>query len=251
MMQAGLDDRQFAIIAGSGFKSFADDAPALTIDTEFGPAAGRIRELKYGDRVVYFLPRHGEAVSIPAHAVNYRANMKALAHIGTECVIALNTVGSIPADVHPGQIAVPDQIIDYTWGREHSIYGDSGEVDHIDFTMPFSSSLRQALVDAARLAEVAVHNGGTYAVTQGPRLETAAEVRRLERDGAAYIGMTAMPEASLARELGMEYACLSLVVNQAAGKGHMPIHADIEASTMTARLQAMKIMRSFFGAVEE
>ena len=245
-----LDDGQFAIIAGSGFESFADDAPELAIETEFGPPAGHIRELDYGERVVYYLPRHGDSVSIPAHAVNYRANMKALARIGTEFVIALNTVGSIPADVHPGQIAVPDQLIDYTWGRDHSIYGSSGDIDHIDFTTPFSTPLRIALMDAARLAEVDVHDGGTYAVTQGPRLETAAEVRRLERDGAAYIGMTAMPEASLARELGMEYACLSLVVNRAAGKGQLPIHADIEASTMTARMQAMKIMRAFFGAAE-
>ena len=246
----GFEDRQFAIIAGSGFKSFADDSPALEIDTEYGPPAGRIRELDYGDRVVYFLPRHGEAVSIPAHAVNYRANMKALARVGTACVVAVNTVGSIPANIHPGHIAVPDQIIDYTWGREHSIYGDSDDLDHIDFTTPFSTSLRSALIDAARLAEVDVYDGGVYAVTQGPRLETAAEVSRLERDGAAYIGMTAMPEASLARELGMEYACLSLVVNHAAGKGQKPIHADIEDSTMTARMQAMKILRAFFGAIE-
>ena len=249
-MRTGLEGRQFAIVAGSGFQSFADDAPALAVDTKFGPPAGRIRELDYGDRVVYFLPRHGEAISIPAHAVNYRANMKALSQLGTQCVIALNTVGSIPANVHPGQIAVPDQIIDYTWGREHSIYGDSDEIDHIDFTSPFSTPLRHSLVGAARAAEVDVHDGGIYAVTQGPRLETAAEVSRLERDGAAYIGMTAMPEASLARELGMEYACLSLVVNYAAGKGQNPIHADIEASTMTARMQAMKILRAFFGAVE-
>ena len=161
-MRTGLEGRQFAIVAGSGFQSFADDAPALAVDTKFGPPAGRIRELDYGDRVVYFLPRHGEAISIPAHAVNYRANMKALSQLGTQCVIALNTVGSIPANVHPGQIAVPDQIIDYTWGREHSIYGDSDEIDHIDFTSPFSTPLRHSLVGAARAAEVDVHDGGIY-----------------------------------------------------------------------------------------
>ena len=244
------DDRQFAIIAGSGFRAFADDAPGLAIDTEFGAPAGKIRKLYYGKRLVYFLPRHGDAISIPAHAVNYRANVKALAALDTDCVIALNTVGSIPANVHPGEIAVPDQIIDYTWGRAHTIYGDSDDIDHIDFTTPFSTVLRAALIDAARLAAVEVHDGGIYAVTQGPRLETAAEVTRLERDGATYIGMTAMPEASLARELGMEYACLSLIVNYAAGKGQKPIHADIEASTMTARMRAMKILRAFFGVDE-
>jgi purine nucleoside phosphorylase len=246
----GIENRQFAIIAGSGFEAFADDSPEISVETEFGPPSGTIRALDYGDRVVYFLPRHGEAISIPAHAVNYRGNLKALAQLGTESVVALNTVGSIPANVHPGQIAVPDQIIDYTWGREHSIYGASGNIDHIEFTTPFSDESRAALLEAARSADVEVHDGGVYAVTQGPRLETAAEVHRLERDGADYIGMTAMPEASLARELGMDYACLSLIVNYAAGRGQKPIHADIEASTMTARMQAMKILRAFFGVLD-
>ncbi len=187
---------------------------------------------------------------IPPHAINYRANLKALHQLKVDCVVAMNTVGVIRKNIHPGQIAVPDQLIDYTWGRAHSIYEGVGDIDHIDFTKPFAEALRQGLLRAARAADVEVCDGGVYAACQGPRLETAAEVARLERDGADFIGMTAMPEASLARELGMDYACLSLIVNYAAGRGENAIHADIEASTMTAKLQSMKVLREFFGSVE-
>ena len=130
----------------------------------------------------------------------------------------------------------------------HSIYEGTGSIDHIDFTEPFAEPLRQDLLKAADNVGVSIYAGGVYAVCQGPRLETAAEVDRLERDGADFIGMTAMPEAALARELGMEYACLSLIVNYAAGRGENSIHADIEASTITAKMQSMKVLGEFFGA---
>jgi purine nucleoside phosphorylase len=147
----------------------------------------------------------------------------------------------------PGQVAVPDQIIDYTWGRAHTIYNEPGcGFDHIEFTQPFSHALRTALLAAAEAAGVDCLDGGVYAATQGPRLESAAEVDRLERDGADYVGMTAMPEASLAMELGMDYACLSLIVNKAAGRGEKPIHDDVESSTLSARLQAMQVLKKFF-----
>lgn len=242
---------QYAIIAGSGFQSFADDARRHEVDTVFGLPTGTVRELEFEDHVLYFLPRHGDALLIPPHAINYRANMQALADLDVTSVIALNTVGVIAPQIHPGQLAVPRQILDYTWGRAHSIYGDGERLDHIDFTEPFTPSLRRALLDAADRAELTVHDGGVYAVTQGPRLETAAEVDRLERDGADLVGMTAMPEASLARELGLQYACVSLAVNYAAGRGERSIHADIEESTMTARMQAMKLLRAFFGTAAE
>lgn len=238
---------QYAIVAGSGFESFADDATRHDAQTPFGPPTGAVRELAFEDHVVYFLPRHGERMLVPPHAINYRANMRALADLGVSTVIALNTVGVIVRHGHPGQLAVPDQIIDYTWGRAHSIYGEGERLAHVDFTQPFSAGLRTGLIEAARRADVAVHAGGVYAVTQGPRLETAAEVNRLERDGVDFVGMTAMPEASLARELGLKYACLSLIVNYAAGRGEKAIHADIEECTMTARMQAMKVLRAFFG----
>lgn len=243
--------RQYAIIAGSGFRSFGDDSAGTVVSTKYGDPSGPVRELQYDQHTVYLVPRHGDDLLIPPHAINYRANLAALKILKVDCVIAMNTVGVITPDLHPGQIAVPDQLIDYTWGRKHSIYDGVDSIDHIDFTAPFSTRLRSDLLSAASSAEVKVHDGGVYAATQGPRLETAAEVDRLERDGADYIGMTAMPEAALARELGMEYACLSLIVNYAAGRGEQPIHDDLEAGTMTAKMQAMKVLRVFFGAMEE
>jgi purine nucleoside phosphorylase len=243
-------DKQYAIIAGSGFQSFGDDSHGTLVNTIYGDPSGPVRELRYDDHTVYLLPRHGDALLLPPHAINYRANLKALKQLNVDCVIALNTVGVIRQNIHPGQIAVPEQLIDYSWGRMHSIYDGLGRIDHIDFTKPFTERLRQGLLQAAGAADVTAFDGGVYAVCQGPRLETAAEVNRLERDGADFIGMTAMPEAALARELGMEYACLSLIVNYAAGRGENSIHADIDASTMTAKMQSMKVLRAFFGTVE-
>ena len=243
--------RQFAIIAGSGFRSFGEDSETRSIETPYGTPSGPIRELSYDDQTVFLLPRHGENLLIPPHAINYRANIKALEQLGVDCIVSMNTVGVITSGLHPGQLAVPDQLIDYTWGRPHSFFDGGDALDHIDFTSPFSADVRRALLQAADAAGVPVHDGGVYAATQGPRLETAAEVDRLERDGADLIGMTAMPEASLARELGIEYACLSLIVNYAAGRGDQPIHDDLEAGTMMARMQAMKVLRLLFGAGKE
>ena len=243
-------DRQYAIIAGSGFASFGDDAAGRTMATDYGEPSAAIRSLDYGDHSVLFLARHGDALDIPPHAINYQANLSALSELGVQSIIALNAVGVINRQVHPGQVAVPVQLIDYTFGRKHSYYNGDGELDHIDFTHPFTESLRQGLLEAGRQSGVTVYDGGVYGVTQGPRLETAAEVDRYERDGADFLGMTAMPEASLAREIGMEYACLSLIVNHAAGRGERTIHEDLEASTMTAKMQAMKVLRVFFGETE-
>ncbi len=238
---------RYAVIAGSGFQSLAEDANAHHPTTEFGNPSSPVRELVIGNRTVMLLSRHGEGHVIPPHRINYRANAAALKSLGVERIIALNTVGVISAGQHPGEVAIPDQVIDYTYGRDHSIYdGESARLDHIEFTEPFSEGLRQELLFASQNSNEAVHEGGVYAVMQGPRLETTAEVNRLERDGADYIGMTAMPEAALARELDMEYACLSLIVNYAAGRGQKAIHADIEESTVTAREKAMRILEAFF-----
>lgn len=243
--------RQYAIIAGSGFRDFGSDSEGREIDTAFGPPSGPIRVLEYDDQSVFLLPRHGDDLRIPPHLINYRANMVALQSLGVDAVVAVNTVGVIHGGLHPGQIAIPEQLIDYTSGRAHSIYEGHTAIDHIDFTQPFTEDLRRALLAAASGAGVDIYDGGVYAVTQGPRLETAAEVDRLERDGADFIGMTAMPEAALARELGVDYACLSLIVNYAAGRGEKPIHDDLEAGTMTAKMQAMRVLRVFFGDREE
>ena len=241
--------RRFAIIAGSGFQALSEKSGGDVISTEFGVPSSPIRELEFEGQPVHLLSRHGDAMLTPPHAINYRANLKALQQLAVTDIIALNTVGIVAAGMQPGDLAVPDQIIDYTYGRDHSIYGaDSVSLDHIDFTEPLDQGLRVALLAAAHAADVPCRDGGVYAATQGPRLETSAEVDRLERDGADYIGMTAMPEASLALELGLRYACLSLLVNYAAGRGDKAIHEDIEDSTLSAREQSMQVLRQFFRA---
>jgi len=204
---------QFAIIVGSGFEGFVASGDAQHVTTRFGDPSAAIRPVDFDGHSVYVLSRHGDDHTLPPHKVNYRANLQALKQLGTEAIVALNTVGVVSDKREPGQIAVPDQLTDYTWGRAHTIYaGDDAEFAHIDFTEPFSGTVRKALLAAAGVAGVDCYDGGVYAATQGPRLETAAEVDRLERDGADYVGMTAMPEASLARELDIAYACLSLIV---------------------------------------
>ncbi len=243
-------EQKFAIIAGSGFAAFGDNSPGTEVETEFGWPSSPIREQHYAERIVLLLARHGDKLGIPPHQINYRANLMALKQLHVDSIIALNTVGTVDTAQIPGQLAVPDQLIDYTFGRDHSFYSaDSATLDHIDFTEPFDGELRRSLLKAAADAGLDCIDGGVYAVTQGPRLETAAEVNRLERDGANYIGMTAMPEAALARELGMAYACLSLIVNYAAGRGEMAIHEDIEGSTLNAKMQAMRVLRAYFQSV--
>lgn len=252
MPAALVDPREaprHAVIVGSGFGGLAAGAPGRVLTTAYGAPSAPLRRPEIGGRPVWLLARHGEPHVIPPHRINYRANLAALRLAGTEAVVALNTVGAVQARHAPGELAVPSQLIDYTYGRDHSIYdGDSVTLDHIDFTEPFCARLRAGLLAAAESAGVPCHDGGVYAVTQGPRLETAAEVDRLERDGADFIGMTAMPEAALARELGMRYACLSLIVNPAAGRGERGIHEDIETAIATARERAMRVLSAFFGS---
>ena len=239
--------QQFAIIVGSGFGAFAEGAEKREVVTPFGKPSAPVRQMPFGPHAVLVLPRHGEDHSLPPHAINYRANLYALRDLGAGAIIALNTVGVLSDKRVPGTLAVPDQIIDYTWGRAHTYNdGDQPEFSHIDFTTPFAASVRDALLAAAAAAGVDCYDGGVYAATQGPRLETAAEVDRLERDGADYVGMTAMPEAPLARELGLEYACLSMIVNYGAGRGDKPIHDDVESNTLTARVQAMQVLKQLF-----
>lgn len=241
--------RQYAIIVGSGFEAFAASGDPHRVHTRFGPPSAPIHPVRFEGHTVLVLTRHGDNHSVPPHLVNYRANLAALKDVGGDTIIALNTVGVISSIRQPGEIAIPDQIIDYTWGREHTIYSEPDpDFEHIDFTQPFSAQLRTELLGAARAAGIDCYDGGTYAATQGPRLETAAEVDRLDGDGVDFIGMTAMPEAAIALELGLDYACVSLVVNRAAGRSDSPIHEDIKSSTLSARMQAMKLLKAFFDA---
>ena len=237
----------FAILAGSGFSDFASLSPGRHLVTAYGAPSAPVREIDFGGQSVWLLQRHGDRQDIPPHRINYRANLAALRLLSVGNVLAINTVGVIADAPGPGELAVPDQLIDYTYGRDHSIYdGSSARLDHIDFTEPFCEPLRRQILDAARDADVPCRDGGVYAVTKGPRLETAAEVDRLERDGADFIGMTAMPEAAIARELQMNYACLSLIVNFAAGRGAQGIHEDIEASLLEAKTRALRVMQQLF-----
>lgn len=211
----------YAIIGGSGLTQLEGltVTAALNVDTPYGAPSAPLLRGDYAGREVLFLARHGHPHRIPPHQVNYRANLWALKQVGAEAIIAVNAVGGINGAMGTGHLCVPDQIIDYTWGREHTFFaGDLEHVTHIDFTQPYDAGLRERLLVALAEQGSAYSAAGVYACMQGPRLETAAEIARLERDGADIVGMTGMPEAVLARELGLPYACLALVVNPAAGK---------------------------------
>ena len=212
---------KIAIIGGSGLTELSglQIVDKIEIETPWGKPSAPITVGKINDLEVLFLPRHGNPHTIAPHKVNYRANLWALHENNVSEIIAVNAVGGITEAMTPCRIVIPDQLIDYTHGRADSFHEENlTEVKHIDFTNPYSESLRQQLIDAASENKLDAVSMGTYAVTQGPRLETVAEVSRLEKDGNDIVGMTSMPEASLARELEIEYACCALVVNWAAGK---------------------------------
>ena len=240
---------QYAIIEGSGFEAQATSDQCVS--TPWGLSSAPVRQKDFGGRAFLWLPRHGDGHSIPPHAINYRANLYALKEAGANAVIGINTVGIITDCAAPGEILLPDQLIDYTWGRAQSYYdGSDGKVRHIEFDPPFSPRLRKLLLEAAGRAGVDCADGGVYAVMQGPRLETAAEIDRLERDGADMVGMTAMPEAALALELGLEYACLCLAVNPAAGRGGGSIHANVGRYQDVARAVALRLLAVLPGDAE-
>ncbi|RZZ88870.1 S-methyl-5'-thioinosine phosphorylase [Pseudoxanthomonas winnipegensis] len=210
-----------AVIGGTGVYKLAtlDDVETRHVDTPYGAPSGPVRVGTVLGRRVAFLARHGEGHSLPPHKVNYRANLAALKQLGATRVLALNTVGGITERFGPRVLACPDQLIDYTWGRISTLCEEGGEVLHVDFGDPYTPMLRHKVLAAARVTGVKVVDGGCYGATQGPRLETKAEIARMKRDGCDLVGMTGMPEAGLARELGLDYACLAIVANWAAGCG--------------------------------
>ncbi|MCM0611585.1 S-methyl-5'-thioinosine phosphorylase [Marinobacter sediminum] len=220
------------IIGGTGLTTLSglEIIGQQQVDTAWGSPSAGLVEGRLGDQPVIFLSRHGNPHRIPPHQVNYRANIQALFEAGVRTVVGVNAVGGIHRDMGPAHIVIPDQIIDYTWGRPSTFFeGELDEVTHIDFTWPYDGDARQILTDAAGGSGAPFSDFGVYGATQGPRLETAAEIRRLERDGCDLVGMTGMPEAVLAAELGMRYVCLGLVVNWAAGKSeHIITMAEIE-----------------------
>ena len=222
------------IIGGSGLTSLSDmeGTEEHRLETPYGQTSAPLVSGRLGDLKLVFVARHGDQHSIAPHRVNYQANIWALKELGVERVLAINTVGGISQSLQPPCVGLPDQIIDYTWGRNHTFFdAPPGNVEHVDFTKPYSTEMRELALSAASRAGIRLVDGGTYGVTQGPRLESAAEIDRMERDGCDYVGMTGMPEAALARELKLKYACCVVVVNMAAGRGggiHDEIYKNLE-----------------------
>lgn len=224
-----------AIIGGSGLQELPgfQVLECLAPETPWGAASAPVLRGVLDGAELFFLPRHGGERAIPPHRVNYRANIAALVALGVGRVFAFNAVGGIDPELAPGALVIPDQLIDYTWGREASYWeAAGGEPLHVDFTQPYDPGARTALLAAAQRVGVPVRSGGVYGATQGPRLETAAEIRRLRRDGCDLVGMTGMPEAALAREKALAYASLALVVNPAAGVGGTEITLAAIAAVM-------------------
>ena len=213
---------ELAIIGGTGLTSLegVEVVRREVMHTPYGEPSGALIHGQIVGKEVVFLARHGEAHTIAPHRVNYRANLWALKETGVRRIIAVCAVGGVSKDMMPRALAIPDQIIDYTWSREHTFF-DAGltHVTHIDFTRPYCEELRSVLLVAAATAGIKLIPGGTYGATQGPRLETAAEINRMEHDGCDMVGMTGMPEAALAREIDLCYAHCAVSANWAAGRG--------------------------------
>jgi 5'-deoxy-5'-methylthioadenosine phosphorylase len=244
---------EVAIIGGTGLTSL--DGLVVThrevVRTPWGEPSGPITHGTLGGQEVAFLARHGSGHTIPPHKINYRSNIWALKQIGIKRVVAVATVGGIHPAFTPATIAIPDQIVDYTWSRGHTFFEDDlTDVVHVDFTEPYCPDLRSALIDAAAAAEVTALDWGTYATTQGPRLESAAEIDKLERDGCHMVGMTGMPEACLAREAGLRYAHCALVVNAAAGRGESTISmGDIKKNLKVGMRSTRALLECFLRAM--
>lgn len=241
---------ELAIIGGTGFDAIGGWQLVATQvrTTSYGPPSADIETYSCGCTTFYFLARHGHPHRIAPHCINYRANLRALYELGARRIIAINSVGGIAAHAGAGALIIPDQIIDYTYGREHTFCASEDiALQHVDFTEPYSQTLRAELLRAAASADVCVIDGGVYGATQGPRLESAAEIKRLERDGCDIVGMTGMPEAALARELGIDYAALCIVVNAAAGKSAESLTLAAMQLTMTSVLtDVRKILQMLF-----
>ena len=243
---------KLGIIGGTGSQPLARIGerwrPATDCaNTPYGPASAIPQVGSTDSGEVLLLPRHGNPPEFAPHLVNYRANTWLMKELGADAVVATYAVGAIAPNIRNADILIPHQVIDYTWGRQHT-YVEPGEIRHVDFTEPFDAGIRSALISAAEGCDLAgrLHRSGVYGCVQGPRLETAAEIDRMERDGCAVVGMTSMPEAALARELGIPYAGVCLVVNAAAGRGDGPITgAEIDAALKRAAVDLKRLLGAF------
>jgi 5'-deoxy-5'-methylthioadenosine phosphorylase len=241
--------KKIAIIGGTGLTSLTgvEITGTRDVDTPYGSPSSALSFGQMGDKEIIFLPRHGNPHAISPHKINYRANIHALKESGVKNIIAVNAVGGITPEMRPERIVIPEQIIDYTYGRNHTFFeDDQDEITHIDFTNPYSTDLGKQLATASLMSGQDVFIGGVYAATQGPRLETAAEVKKLEKDGCDIVGMTGMPEAALARELDVNYACLALVVNWAAGKSNGEITMTVIEKHLEQGIGKIKLILEEF-----
>ena len=210
------------VIGGSGLLGIEEwgSSREEVIRTPYGEPSHAIKVSELDDSEVAFIARHGNPHHIPPHLINYRANLWALHSLGVKTIISIATVGSIAPEIQPGDLVFPNQIIDYTSAREHTFFdGLNNPLNHIDFTYPYEDFLRSQLIASSQNLKIKFIENGCYASVNGPRLETAAEINRYENDGATIVGMTGMPEAGLARELGISYAAICPVANHAAGRG--------------------------------
>ena len=240
---------KLAIIGGTGLTQLngLSIIKRETLTTPYGMPSADFITGEYHQKDIIFLARHGNPHTIAPHKINYRANIWGLKHLGVEKIIAVAAVGGITPEMAPAHIAIPDQIIDYSHSRLQTFFEDENyPVTHIDFTYPYNRALRAALIMAAAKADITISPIGTYGCTQGPRLETAAEIKRMEKDGCDLVGMTGMPEASLAKELEMDYAAISVIANWAAGKtaGEITM-AEIERHLHNGMINVAKLLTAF------
>ena len=234
---------KLAIIGGTGLTSIKDlnITKKEVVQSPFGAPSGILQTGELFGTEVLFLPRHGVSHTIPPHKINYRANLWVLKQAGVDTIIAVNAVGGIHDDLKAGQLVIPNQLIDYTTSRTNTFFEEGlKEVVHIDFTDPYCESLREKIVNCCKEQSLDFMANGTYAVTEGPRLETAQEINRLERDGCDIVGMTGMPEAALARELDICYACISVVANQAAGRGEEEITMEMITKNLGEGIETVR-----------
>ena len=244
--------KKVAIIGGTGLSQMegVEEIKRHQLATDYGDPSSAIRECRYQEQEFFFLPRHGDPHRIAPHKINYRANIAALKSLEIDQIIAVNAVGGIHSKLQPKDIVIPDQVIDYTSGRENSFFdGTLQGLDHIDFSYPFDQSVSENLRTKANELQIPLVYGGVYAATQGPRLETAAEIKRLAQDGATIVGMTLMPEAALAREMKIAYASLCLVVNPAAGVTDRVITMEeIHLAVQEGMGSIQKLIQSYIGS---
>lgn len=236
-----------AIIGGTGLTQIAEltITDQLVLETPFGEPSSAFLTAELNGKKLIFLARHGNPHRIPPHKINYRANIWGLKQLGVTRIIGVAAVGGISSAMAPGHIAIPDQIIDYTYGREHTFFADDlDQVTHIDFTQPYSQILREQIITAATQAKISISTSGTYGCTQGPRLESSAEIKRMTRDGCDLVGMTGMPEAALAKELELAYANISVVANWGAGiiDGEITM-TEIEKNLETGMNKAISLLK--------